>query len=241
MNEPVPIKPAATVMLIRDDPAGLEVFLLRRTTAAAFASGMYVFPGGKLDASDGDGDGAFRLAAIREAFEEAGVLLALDDEGQHPGPDHPVFTHRHEVHAGTVDFAELCDRHALRPHTDALHFVAHWITPKGEAARRFDTRFFVAAAPADQLLSHDDHETVDSVWIRPAEALSRARDGEWLMMPPTTANLTFLAGHENVASTLLAAAAVGTPPVILPKIRFAADGSIAGVAMPDDDDYPDLP
>ena len=97
MTEEMPIKPAATVMLVRDTADGLEVFMLRRTASAAFAGGMYVFPGGKVDAADGDGDEAFVVAAIRECFEEAGVLLAVDAAGEMVVDGHPVLAHRHDV------------------------------------------------------------------------------------------------------------------------------------------------
>lgn len=245
MSDDVPIRPAATVMLIRDaepgtDPGRIEVFMLRRTTSAAFASGMYVFPGGKLDTADGEGELGFRVAAIREAFEEAGVLLARHADGSSVAADHPAFDHRSEVHAGSMAFAELCARHQLIPDVEGLYWVAHWLTPKGEAARRFDTRFYLAAAPVHHLLSHDDHETVDSLWTSPADALRRAQNGELMMMPPTVANLGFLSEHPSVEAALAAAAGLATPPLILPKVRFGPDGRFAGVAMPGDDDYDSL-
>ena len=149
-NAFVPVKPAATVMLLRDRTeglGGLEVFMLRRTKAAAFAGGMYVFPGGKLDPADGDGDEAFVIAAIRECYEEAGVLLAVDCEGQMVADGHPALDHRQGVYDGVVDLHDLCRRHDLRPAVEDLVWLSHWITPVGEAARRFDTRFFVTVAP----------------------------------------------------------------------------------------------
>jgi 8-oxo-dGTP pyrophosphatase MutT (NUDIX family) len=240
-NEPVPIRPAATVMLVRDAEHGrIEVFMLRRTASAAFAGGMYVFPGGKVDAADGEGEIGFRVAAVREAFEEAGVLLARYTDGSPVTAGHPAFALRADVHAGSITFAELCGEHQLVPDVEGMHWVAHWLTPKGEAARRFDTRFYLAAAPTDQLLTHDDHETVDSLWTTPADALQRAEQGELMMMPPTVANLRFLAAHASVDAAMGAAAAVGTPPLILPKLRIGSDGRFAGVALPGDDDYDSL-
>jgi len=173
----VPIRPAATVMLLRDAADGLEVFVLKRTSAAVFASGMYVFPGGKVDAADGEGDEAFRVAAIRECYEEAGVLLAVDADGEMVHDGHPALAHREAVYDGTVDMRALAAEHGLRLATDSLPWMSHWITPKGETARRFDTRFFMAAHPAGQTSHHDDNETVASMWVRPADALAR-HDGE---------------------------------------------------------------
>jgi 8-oxo-dGTP pyrophosphatase MutT (NUDIX family) len=123
----IPAKPAATVMLLRDTDAGIEVFMLRRTTSAAFASGMYVFPGGKVDEADGRGDPAYVIAAIRECFEEAGVLLARDEAGITIADGHPALAHRHDVHDGTVDLVALCREHGLRPAVEE---------PLGHAGRR---------------------------------------------------------------------------------------------------------
>jgi 8-oxo-dGTP pyrophosphatase MutT (NUDIX family) len=235
----VPVRPAATVMLLRDTGSGLEVFMLRRTANAAFAGGMYVFPGGKVDDSDGEGDEAFVVAAIRECFEEAGVLLAVDDAGRTVADGHPVLEHRHAVHDGHVDVRALAGEHGLRLDTTSMAWVSHWITPKAETTRRFDTRFFVAASPVGQTSHHDDNETVASMWVRPTEALERMASGELALMPPTIANLQFLAGHVDVQSVLVASKSIGTPPCILPKIRFV-DGRVAGIAMPGEADYDSL-
>jgi 8-oxo-dGTP pyrophosphatase MutT (NUDIX family) len=235
----IPIKPAATVMLLRDTAGGLEVFMLRRTNAAAFAGGMYVFPGGKVDPADGDGDEAFVVAAIRECYEECGVLLAVDDAGHMVDDGHPALAHRAGVYEGTVDVRALAADHGLRLLTDALPWVSHWITPKGETTRRFDTRFFVAASPAGQTSHHDDNETVASMWVRPVDALERFRSGELQLMPPTVTNLQFLGEHPTVDAAMAASWAVGTPPCVLPKIKMV-DGRMAGIAMPGDADYDSL-
>jgi len=239
MSEEVPIRPAATVMLLRDTDGGLEVFMLRRTSAAVFAGGMYVFPGGKVDPADGDGDEAYVVAAIRECYEEAGVLLADDADGRPVDDGHPALTHRDAVYDGTVDMRALAATNGLSLRTGDLPWVAHWITPKGETARRFDTRFFAAACPTGQTSHHDDNETVASMWVRPVDALARGQAGELMLMPPTIANLQFLAAHPTVATAMDAARTVGTPPCILPKIR-QVDGRIVGVAMPGDPDYDSL-
>jgi 8-oxo-dGTP pyrophosphatase MutT (NUDIX family) len=242
----IPAKPAATVMLLRDagtgqdTEEGIEVFMLRRTTAAAFAGGMYVFPGGKVDAADGQGDLGYVIAAIRECYEEAGVLLATNEAGEMVIDGHPALEHRHAVHAGDVDLRALCEHHQLRPAVDGLVWTSHWITPIGESSRRFDTRFFVAVAPLGQTSRHDDNETIASVWVSPADALSRQARGELTMMLPTIKNLEFLDAHRNASSVMESARQLGKPVAILPRLRSDATGRVRGVSLPDDDDYADL-
>jgi 8-oxo-dGTP pyrophosphatase MutT (NUDIX family) len=238
-DEEIPIRPAATVMLLRDTADGLEVFMLRRTNAAVFAGGMYVFPGGRVDPADGEGDEGFVVAAIRECYEECGVLLAVDPDGRMVDDGHPALAHREGVYDGSVDVRALAADHGLRLATDQLVWMSHWITPKGETTRRFDTRFYVAASPGGQSSHHDDSETVASMWVRPADAAARFRAGELQLMPPTITNLEFLSGCATVADAMAASKAVGVPPVILPKIR-RVDGRLAGVSMPGDDDYDSL-
>ena len=236
----VPAKPAATVMLLRDTPQGIEVFMLRRTTAAAFAGGMYVFPGGKVDAADGDGDEGYVIAAIRECYEEAGVLLATDANGAMVSDGHPVLAHRRAVHDGEVDLRALCAEHHLLPAIDDLIWVSHWITPVGETSRRFDTRFFMAVAPLVQSSRHDDNETIASTWVRPQDALRQHEHGELTMMPPTIKNLEFVGTHQNAESAMAAARQLGQPSAIMPKLRRDAKGRMRGIAMPDDVDYDEL-
>lgn len=246
-------------MLVRDatdGESGVEVFMLRRTTNAAFGAGMYVFPGGRVDGIDGAaeiapfcgglddveasaqlgieaGGLAYWVAAVRECFEEAGVLLASPRNG---GSLSLRNEDRHEVHDSSLSLVELCRRDDLVLDLSTTHYVDHWITPMGEQ-RRFDTRFFVTDMPDDQEPLHDDHETVDSLWVRPTEALRMQAAGELMMMPPTMVNLRFLEPHATADDVLVAAAAVEDPPCILPKLRRADDGRILGVAMPGDPDY----
>ncbi len=241
----VPIKPAATVMLVRDvEPGtgtGVEVFMLRRTLNAVFGSGMYVFPGGRVEASDGtDVDRAHRLAAIRECYEEAGVLLAHDADSATVVDGHDVLRERAGVNDGSVDLEQLCSRHGLSLGLDDLVWVSHWVTPMGEA-RRFDTRFYLVPAPADQHSTHDDTETIASLWTHPADALVREQRGELQMMPPTIFILKFLSGFDSVDEAMVAARALPSPEVILPRLRWAADGTRRGVSIPGDDDYDSLP
>ena len=262
----VPVKPAATVLLVRDaDAGGVEVFMLRRTFNAAFASGMFVFPGGKVDDVDGvdeiaelcdgltdahassllgiaNGGLAFWVACIRECFEEAGVLLARHEStGDVVRFDDPETAKRFEaerenIHDGSVALLDLCQREGLRLTTDDIHYVSHWITPMGEK-RRFDTRFFIARAPQAQEPLHDDGETIESFWISPQEAIERAHEKDLMLMPPTKANIEFLLPFKTADEVLAAASKVGMPQTILPKLKIDSDGRVLGIAMPGDPDY----
>ena len=257
----VPVRPAATVMMVRDaaDASGIEVFMLRRTGRASFAAGMYVFPGGRVDDVDHateiapfcrgleDADAsrqlgidagglAYWVASVRECFEEAGVLLAE----RRDGTDLELNEHdRHAVHDGTLSMVDLCKRDDLILDLSTTHYIDHWITPIGEN-RRFDTRFFLAQAPADQEGLHDDKETVESLWVSPAAALDMHAAGDLMMLPPTIYNLKFLAEHDTAASALDGGKERVDIPCILPKIRIV-DGKMVGIAMPTDPDYADLP
>ena len=262
----VPVKPAATVLLVRDaDAGGVEVFMLRRTFNAAFASGMFVFPGGKVDDVDGvdeiaelcdgltdahasallgiaNGGLAYWVACIRECFEEAGVLLARHETtGDVVRFDDQATAQRFEVereniHDGSVALLDLCKREGLRLTTDDIHYVSHWITPMGEK-RRFDTRFFIARAPQAQEPLHDDGETIESFWISPQEAIERAHEKDLMLMPPTKANIEFLLPFKTADEVLAAAAQVGMPQTILPKLKIDSDGRVVGIAMPGDPEY----
>ena len=264
----VPVRPAATVMLVRDGVDGLEVFMLQRALSAAFARGQFVFPGGKVDDADrgeafepicdglddatasaamgmDHGGLAWLVAAIRECFEEAGVLLArhVDGGGVVGFDDTEVASRfnvaRHEIHDGARSLIDLCVTERLLLLTDRIHLVDHWITPLGER-RRFDTRFFVAVAPDAQEPLHDDHETIASLWVRPGDALRMWRDGELQMFPPTVASLEFLLPHATSTAAMSAASAVGVPPVVLPRIVLDS-GRIVGIRRPGEPDYDETP
>ena len=258
------LRDAATVMLLRDGDTGLEVFMLRRTLNAAFVGGFYVFPGGVVDPADRaadveagcigltdavasdrlgiDGGGlAYWVAAVRECFEEAGVLLARDQHGDTVSFTEPATAarfgeHRHAVHGGTLRLAEMCAHEGLRLETDAIAYVSHWITPVGEP-RRFDTRFFVARAPLGQEPLHDDSETIASLWINPATAIDQATSGELQMIVPTMRNLEFLAPHDSCDAVMAVAHALGHPPTILPRI--VRRGESIAILLPDDPAYDD--
>ena len=224
MSEPVqPIRPAATIILVREASVGYEIFMLKRTARAAFASGMYVFPGGRVDGDDhlhkydlvrhGPSDGqapqvqalgdewrGFWIAAIRETFEEAGLMLAYRD-GRLLGYENDEMRARFDdyrgpLHSGELSLLEICEREDLKLAVDQVHFYNRFVTPLGRP-RRFDTRFFIAAAPEAQRGRHDEKETVDSVWISPQEALQRNRDKEFDLMNVTRMQLEWLAQHPD--------------------------------------------
>ncbi len=204
----VPLRDAATVMLVRDAPdgGGLEVAMLRRNLNSDFVGGAYVFPGGAVDPDDchtnleavcvgrSDADAserlgiergglAFWVAAIRECFEEAGVLLARRADGDvitftDPEVDARFIEHRRAVDSGERRLVEVCAEEGLRLAVDGMHYFSHWITPEGPP-RRYDTRFFVAAAPPEQYPLHDDRETIANLWVRPQDALDAAKRGEF--------------------------------------------------------------
>lgn len=213
MPGPAPARPASTVLLLRDGADGLEVFMVVRHHEIDFASGALVFPGGRVETSDavlagGDPAGAFRVAAIRETWEECGVLLAA--RGTPPPAE--------------GDFAAMLAARGLVPDAGGLAHFAHWITPV-PVPKRYDTHFFLAAAPSDQDALHDGHEAVDSVWIRPADALAAAESGARKVVFPTRMNLTKLARHASVAEAFAVARA--TPVVtVLPQMRMTGAGRV---------------
>ena len=216
---PAPTRDGATVMLVRDGEAAdrpLEVFMLRRHPSTAFGS-VHVFPGGVVDEIDHDvaldprcpglddaqastllgtdeGGRAFWIAAVREAFEEAGVLLACTSAGDyvrfdhHPDVEARFDAHRRALHAGGCTLLDVLDAEDLTLPLSDVHYVAHWITPTSEP-KRFDTRFFLARAPEGQAYAHDDGELIGSEWVRPADALPRHQAGDFAMIGPTIVSL----------------------------------------------------
>jgi 8-oxo-dGTP pyrophosphatase MutT (NUDIX family) len=219
-NAPVQVRDAATVVLLRDGADGLEVAMLRRRLESVFVPGAYVFPGGAVDEHDRSPEWAavcdavevdgvpleFRIAAVRECFEEAGVLLARHPDGRPVSFAEAAHARRFDGHRAAVDgqhrtLLDVCGEEDLRLDVGALQYLSRWITPEG-APRRYDTRFFVVTAPVDQELRHDDDETIASLWIRPADALDRNEDGDYELIHPTLATLQDLSEFADVAEAL---------------------------------------
>ncbi len=240
-----PIRPAATVVLVRPAASSYEIFMLRRTGSAAFAGGMYVFPGGRVDGDDhlhkydavrsepsadqhaqiaalGNEWRGFYIACLREHFEEAGLLLAYDRSGELLRFDDPVsherFTaYREPLHSGAMSLRQICEAEGLTLAIDRVNYFNRFVTPLGRP-RRFDTRFFIAAAPADQAGYHDDKETVDSIWISPQEALARNDAKEFDLMRVTRMQLESLSNSSSAADLVGWAAANRAFPVQRPAI-----------------------
>lgn len=228
-----PIRPAATVILVRDAARSYEIFMLRRTSRASFAGGMYVFPGGRVDGDDhlhkydslrvgpSEIQGAqqkalgaewrgFWVAGIRESFEEAGLMLAYSRDDEllayvDEKTRQRFAAYRSPLHAGDMHLWEICEQENLRLAVDRIHFYNRFVTPLGRP-RRFDTRFFIAEAPPGQTGQHDDKETVDSIWISPVDALERNAAKEFDLMNVTRMQLEVLAGYKSKEALLTMAA-----------------------------------
>jgi 8-oxo-dGTP pyrophosphatase MutT (NUDIX family) len=221
-------RPAATVVVLRDGPGGPEVFMVRRHEGTAFMGGAHVFPGGRVDAADRDGDPlwcdgvdaavdrfpevdrvdavAYHVAAARELFEEAGVLLARDAGGRTisltaADARQRFLAYRHDVHDGRSTLRGVLDRERLRLSLDALVPLAHWVTPPIDT-RQFDTRFFVTRVPADQAPAHDETETTHGAWLTPSAAIAQSIDGDIILPPPTWTTLRELERFTSVEDAL---------------------------------------
>ena len=255
MTEPpvhMTARPAATLILVRDASSGMEVFMIRRTQSAAFMGGAHVFPGGAVDAGDASaelaahceglddseasrllglerGGLAYWAAAMRECFEEAGLLLAHDARGEYADLNLPQHTEifaqwRESVRAGQTTLADLCRAHELRLAAGRLAYYSHWITQPGRP-RRFDTRFFVAEAPMAQTPSHDNSETVDHLWIQPAEALERHRRGDLHLVFPTIKTLESIAQFPSADALMAFARSPRKMPTMAPRTASSREGT----------------
>jgi 8-oxo-dGTP pyrophosphatase MutT (NUDIX family) len=232
------IKPAATILLLRDDPI-FEVLMVKRHHQIDFASGALVFPGGKSHAGDHDPAWAghvlgwedydaeqrgLRIAAIREVFEEAGILLAKRRDGAPMSGEACPMEVRAAVDAGTTAFIDVVSGLEAWLDLSALTVFARWITPP-LTPKRFDTWFYAVNAPAEQLAACDGRETVDAEWIAPAEALRLAATGERKVIFPTRMNLRLLA-EASGAEDAVARAAARTLVTVQPQIQSRASGRV---------------
>ncbi len=240
MNAPDPTgaTAAATVVIARDGPHGMEVLAIERAKGMGFAGGAIAFPGGKVDAGDSPSGAAFlgfesvdpvdatgRVAAAREAFEESGILLSS-------GPPVSAQTRallRPQSDSHAIGFAELLDSIGHQLHADTLRPFARWLPPHG-LHKRFDTLFYVAALPDGEVMLADGHEAVKAHWARPEELLADADAGRSSLLFPTRCNIARLALFENVAALL---SDPTPPPFIQPDI--SADGWLT---IPEDVGYP---
>lgn len=251
--------PSATVTIVRDAGRGIEVLMMKRNLKSGFVPGMYVFPGGGLDDTDlsfkNNGlcnclddaaasgtlglvcDGlAYWVAAIREAFEESGLLLARNEAGEVVSLADPQIAqrfseHRRQLNAGTSAFPALLQTENLQLAADRLTYFAHWITPVG-LPRRYDTRFFMAEAPAGQEPLQDERETIAATWVSPGEALSLHQRGEFEMRTPTVRTLESFSDYDNVANLRRGLAAKRDVRVMLPRI-----GKDGGRILPGEPGY----
>jgi 8-oxo-dGTP pyrophosphatase MutT (NUDIX family) len=229
--QPATPAPSATVLLVRDAPA-FEVLMVKRHHQIDFASGALVFPGGKAEPGDGDPawaalvtgwderggiEQALKISAIREAFEESGVLLARTPHGEPWCAEPRAAEAREAVTKGERRFIDLVGDLDLRLDLGAMTVYARWITPKA-MPKRFDTWFFIATAPKDQLAACDGWETVDAEWIAPAEALRLASVGERKIIFPTRMNLQMLAESRS-ADEAIAASRARPRVVVEPQVE----------------------
>ena len=230
VGTPATPRPAATIVLLRDGEAGVEVLLMRRSRRAGFVPGAWVFPGGRVDASDADPEAvelladlspeeaarrlrlpdgdppaiAYYLAALREAFEETGILVGERPDGSPPptaAEEGRVDAVREALMQDEITLADALERLECRIDGDAVEYIAHWITPRPEP-RRYDTRFFAAKVPSGARPVVDPREMVDALWLPPGEALDRCDDGALPMVFPTIKTVEQLAAFRTAGEAL---------------------------------------
>ena len=234
---PIP-RPASTVVLLQSDGTAVSTYLMRRAPSMAFAAGMFVFPGGRIDDADiearipfvgepilperftADADLArgIVVGAVREVFEETGVLLAVDEAGRTPVVDDAWDADRDAVNSSSAEFPEVLARRGLAIDPDLLPLWSHWITPEVEE-RRYDVRFFVAAVPEGQPVRDVSGEADHCVWVNPAQALADYGEGRMAMLPPTVSTLTDLVDLSDL-SDLAARARARTVLPLMPRTRM---------------------
>ena len=250
-HPPVPAKPAATIALLRDSPSQMEVLLLKRDRNASFVPGAYVFPGGRVDPADwtkqtlASVDGlttetaatrlglvgtsppaiAYYIAALREAFEETGILVGVGPNAQAPptaAANVEVEVLRNGLMEGSVSFNEALKNLSCRIDGSSIEYLAHWITPEREP-RRFDTRFFAARVQTDAEPIFDPREMTEARWLSPKEALARNQGGTLPMIFPTIDTLQRLADYTTVGDALRGIGDVSIP-TLMPKLVLTEKG-----------------
>ncbi|MFY9328712.1 MAG: MBL fold metallo-hydrolase, partial [Georgfuchsia sp.] len=255
------LRNAATLLVVRDAPVGMEVLMLQRPERAQdLFRGAYVFPGGVVEDNDrglyqfcvGIDDGAasrrlglkehglaYYVAAIRECFEEAGLLFAYGPNGDMVDLDNfdgaDLAALRGGLQTGETDFGEICRKLNLRLAVDKLNFYSHWLTPLG-VTRRFDTYFFLAAAPPAQTALHDGSEALQHHWLRPHEAL--ARSDEFRLLPPTKRSLESISSFVSVTDCCQHASGLKDIRITMPRLARGAAGP--RLLMPDDAAYAEV-
>lgn len=254
---PAPARPSASLVVVRDGADGIETLLLRRAERGDQNSGAWVFPGGLVDAADraahgccaglDDGEASRRLglgaggldyaiAAVRECFEECGLLYATARDGRAVDPATPEFAAwRPRLHRGGEGLAAMCEALGLRVDAAPLVYLSHWVTPLGRP-KRFDTRFFIARAPTGQTVVPDGHEVTDFRWMRSAEAL--AASAGLKLMTPTQRTLALIGEYRSVGELLAWATAPRTVPLVMPRIGTGPDG--VRPVLPDEPAFAEL-
>ena len=241
-----PPRPAATVAIVRDATDGIEVLLCRRAERGDHNSGAWVFPGGLVDRADRAAHGVcaglddaqasaalglpeggldYYIAALRESFEEAGLLIAVDAHDRlielDAAAEERLATWREPLNRGERSIGEFCSHAGVRLAVDRLVYLSHWLTPLGRA-KRFDTRFFIAAAPPAQAGTHDGAEMVEQQWLRPVDAIARSETLK--LMNPTRHTLELLKGFASVEKTLAWARQPRQIALIMPRIGSGSQG-----------------
>ena len=243
-----PPRPAATVAIVRDgdENRGIEVLLCRRAERGDHNSGAWVFPGGLVDRADRAAHGVcaglddvqasaalglpeggldYYIAALRESFEEAGLLIAVDANDRmvelDEADERRLATWREPLNRGERSIGEFCAHAGVRLAVDRLVYLSHWLTPLGRA-KRFDTRFFIAAAPPAQAGAHDGSEMVEQQWLRPADAIARSENLK--LMNPTRHTLAIIQRHATVAELLAWARQPREVALIMPRVGSGKEG-----------------
>jgi 8-oxo-dGTP pyrophosphatase MutT (NUDIX family) len=236
-------KPSATAVLVRDSEDGPEILLLRRLRSAGFVPGAWVFPGGRVDDADGapaliallgivprGAPAPYWLAAVREVFEETGVLLARPGNDDAESPGAASLAHwRERLLVGDAVLLDMLEDLGLAPDISRMVYCSHWITPVAEP-KRYDTRFFLAALPPAADVSIDAREMSDAVWLTAVQAMARFRSGTLPMVFPTVKTIQLLQPYRSVHDLLSAFRESDVQPV-LPRLVRTRDG--VGIVMPD--------